>query len=85
MIDIQSNRVLKKKSFKSAIVLLESSKHRLFLSHQMHHIKQWGTAIQITPLQWWPKFPCQQARSSTTVFGIAQWIPNKVNTIDHNS
>ena len=49
MIDIQSNRVLKKKSFKPAIVLSESSKYWLFLSRQMHHIKQWGTAIQITP------------------------------------
>ena len=47
MIDIQSDRILKKKSFKSAIVLSESSKHRLFLSCQMHLIKQWGTAIQI--------------------------------------
>ena len=50
MIDIQSDRVLKKKSFELAMVLSESSKHRLFLSRQMHHIiKQWGTAIQITP------------------------------------
>ena len=55
MIDIQSNSVLKNKSFKSAIVLSESSKHWLFLSRQMLHIKQWETAIQITPLQGWPK------------------------------
>ena len=49
MIDIQSDRVLKKKSFKLAIVLLKSSKYQLFLSRQMHHIiKQWGIAIQIT-------------------------------------
>ena len=40
MIDIQSDKVLKKKSFKSTIVLSESSKRRLFLSRQMHHIKQ---------------------------------------------
>ena len=69
MIDILSDRVLKKKRFQSAIVLSESSIYWLFLSRQMHHIKQWGTAIQITPLRWWPKFPCQQARSSTTVLG----------------
>ena len=34
MIDIQSDRVLKKKSFKLAIVPSESSKHRLLLSRQ---------------------------------------------------
>ena len=72
-------------SFKPAIVLLESSKHQLFLSSQMHHIKQWGTAIQITPLRWWPNFLSQHVRNSTTIFGIAQYIPNMVNTIDHNS
>ena len=85
MIDIQSDSVLKKKSFKSAIVLLEPSKHRLFLSRQMHRIKQWETTIKITPLWWWPNFNCQHARNSTRVFGIAQYIPNKVNIIDHNS
>ena len=36
MIDIHSDSVLKKKSLNC---VLESSKHRLFLSHQMHHIK----------------------------------------------
>ena len=45
MIDIQSDRVLKKKSFKLAIVLLKSAKHQLFLSRQIHHIKEWGTTI----------------------------------------
>ena len=45
MIDIQSNSVLKKKNFKFAIVLSKYSKHPLFLSHQMHRIKQWGTAF----------------------------------------
>ena len=34
MIDIQSDSVLKKKSFKTATVHLGSSKHRLFLSCQ---------------------------------------------------
>ena len=51
----------------------------------MHHIKQWGTAIQIEEFRCLPNFPCQQANSSTTVFGITQWVPNKVNTIDHKS
>ena len=45
MIDIQSNSVLKMKNFKFASVLSEYSKHPLFLSHQMHRIKQWGTAF----------------------------------------
>ena len=49
---IQSVSIVRKKNLRSAIVLSESSKHQLFLSHQMHHIKQWGTAIQITPLRW---------------------------------
>ena len=51
----------------------------------MHHIKQWGTAIQIAAFRCLPNFPCQQSNSSTTIFGITQWIPNKVNTIDHKS
>ena len=49
---IQSVSILKKNNLRWAIVLSKSSKHRLLLSRQMHHIKQWGTAIQITPL-WW--------------------------------
>ena len=44
-VDIQSDNVLKKKSFRFAIVLSKSTKLRLFLSHQMHYIKQWGTAF----------------------------------------
>ena len=43
----QSRRVLRKKSLRSEFNLSKSSKCRLFLSRQMHHIKQWGTAIQI--------------------------------------
>ena len=47
MMDIQSVSILKKKGLRSATVLSKSSKHQLFLSHQMHHIKQRGIAIQI--------------------------------------
>ena len=43
----QSRRFLRKKSLRSETDLSESTKCWLFLSHQMHHIKQWGTAIQI--------------------------------------
>lgn len=39
MIDIQSNSFLKHKCIKSTTVVLETSKHRLFISRQMHHIK----------------------------------------------
>ena len=51
----------------------------------MHHIKQWGTIIQITPFLFCPNLPFQQANSSTTVFSITQWMPNKVNPIHHKS
>ena len=51
----------------------------------MHHIKQRGTAIQIAEFRCLPNFPCQQANGSTTIFGITQWMPNKVNTIDFKS
>ena len=81
----QSRRVLRKKSLRSETDLSKSSKCQLFLSCQMHHIKQWGTAIQMAEFWCLPNFPYQQANSSTTVFGITQWIPIKVNTIDHKS
>ena len=64
----QSRRVLRKKSLRSATDLSKSSKCRLFLSLQMHHIKQWGTAIQIDKFWCLPNFPCQQANRSTTIY-----------------
>ena len=79
----QSRRVLRKKSLRSETNLSKCSK--LLLSCQMHHIKQWGTAIQIAKFRCLPNFSCQQANNSTTIFGITQWMPNKVNTIDHKS
>lgn len=81
---IQS-KCLWKKSFRSHPVLSVSSKLRLFLSCQIDHIKQWGTTFLVKLLWWSPNFPCQQANSSTTVFGIIEWTPNKVNTKVHNS
>ena len=75
----QSRRVLRKKSLRSKIDLSKSSKCRLFLSLQMHHIKQWGTTIQIAKFRCLPNFPFQQANSSTTIFSITQWMPNRVN------
>ena len=81
----QSRRLWRKKSLRSETDLSKSSKCRLFLSCQMHHIKQWGTTIQIAAFRCLPNFPCQQANSSTTVFGIIQWMPNKVDTINHKS
>ena len=43
----QSRRVLRKKSLRSETNLSKSSKCRLFLSLQIHHIKQCCTVIQI--------------------------------------
>ena len=51
----------------------------------MHHIKQQGTTIQIAPFRCRPDFPFQQANNSITIFGIAQWMPNKIKIIDHKS
>ena len=81
----QSRRVLRKKSLRSKTDLSKSSKCRLFLSLQIHHIKQCCTAIQIVEFWCLPNFPCQQANNSPTIFGITQWMPNKVNTIYHKS
>ena len=63
----QSRRVLRKKSLRSETDLSKSSKCWLFISCQMHHIKQWGIAIQIVAFRCLPTFPCQQANSSTSV------------------
>ena len=43
----QSRNVLGKKSLRSETDLSKSSKCQLFLYCQMHHIKQWGLAIQM--------------------------------------
>lgn len=82
--DIKSNKVLEKNNFSSGKFLSKSSNLLLFLSHQIHHIEQWGTTFQTASLWWRPSFPCQQANRSTTVLGITQWIPNKMKTTDHN-
>ena len=81
----QSNKVLKNRSLRLDIECSLSSKHLLFLSFQIHHVKQWGTTIHISPLRWRPNRPCQQARSLTTDIGITQQTPNKPKTISHNS
>ena len=47
----QSIKVLKKNSFKFDMDLSLSSKHRLFLSLQRHHNKQWGTINHICPFR----------------------------------
>ena len=54
----QSNKVLKNRSLMSSKERSLSSKHLLFLFFQMHHNKQWGTTIHISPLRWWPNRPC---------------------------
>ena len=47
----QSIKVLKKNCFKSDMDLSLSSKHRLFLSLQRHHNKQWGIISHIYPFR----------------------------------
>ena len=42
----QSSKVLKKRSLRSGIARSESSKHLLFLSFHIHHIKQEGTLLE---------------------------------------
>ena len=84
-IENQSNKVRKKRSLRLGIERSMSSKHLLFLSFQIHHIKQRGTTFQISPLRWRPKRPCQQAKSPTTNKGMTQLTPNKPKTISHNS
>ena len=46
-----------------------------------------GNCLSKQALEFWclPNFPCQQANNSPTIFGITQWMPNKVNTIYHKS
>ena len=83
-IDIHSNRVRRNKVFKPKIFLSLSSNVRSFLSLQMHHIKQWGIAFQISMFQCQPNPPCQQANKSTTRLGITQWILNKAKITSHN-
>ena len=78
--DIQSNKVLKKNSFRFDKDHSELSNHWSFLSLQRYHIKQWGAAIQMTPFRCWPNLPCQQACKSVTILGIAQRTPNDPNT-----
>ena len=73
----QSNKVQKKKNLRSGIKCSVSSKLLLFLSLQMHHIRQFGIIVQMWPFRWRPNWPCQQTRSSTTDFGITQKFPKR--------
>ena len=36
-------------------------------------------------LRYWLNWSCHEHNNSTTFCGITHWIPNKLNTIDHNS
>ena len=75
-IENRSNKVRKKRSLRLGIERSMSSKHLLFLSFQIHHIKQRGTTFQISLLWWRPKRPCQQAKSPTIDNGMTQLTPN---------
>ena len=69
----------------SRIDCSQSSKHLAFRSHHKHQNKQCGTNLHKPIFQCLPNFPCQEANTSLTLYGITQCIPNKQKTIDHNS
>ena len=87
IVDIQSNRVLKKNNLVSRMFLLMFSTLRAFLSFslQIHHITWWRTAFQMIQFLWFPNHPCQAANRSTTDFCVTYYTLNNPNTIDHNS
>ncbi len=82
---IQSNKVQRSWNFSANTFCSQSSKVRVFLSHQRHHIKQCGMAFQISTCLWRPNLPCQHAYRSITRLGITQLIPNRLKTAAHNS
>ena len=82
---LQIRRVCKNKDLISNKDHPHPSKHPVFLSLQIHHIKQCGTSLQKTVLRCHPNLPCQDSNSWITSCGITQWSPNKQNTKDHSS
>ena len=79
----------KRKKKKKALSNLNLSSHTLqstlhfFL--QIHHIKQWGLAFQISLLWCRSTWHSQQASKSLSILGITHKIPKRVKTIPHNS
>ena len=82
---IHSYKNLKNNNFISGMVLSHPSKLQAFLSRQRHHIKQWGTALQISIFRCRPNCPCQQVNNSRMLFSITHRTPNKSKTIVHDS
>ena len=80
-----SRRVKKKKDLNSRKDRSQPSKLLEFHSHQIHHIKQCGTNLQITILRCRLKLQDQQSNKSTTLCGITQQTPNKQKIILHIS
>ena len=80
-----SYKVWKNSNLRSTIDRSQSSKWRAFLSLQRHHITQCGTIRQTTKFRVSPTRTCQPVQRCSTWHGITQHIPNKPNTIDHNS
>ena len=80
-----SYKVWKNSNLRSTIERSQSSKWRAFLSLQRHHITQCGTIRQTTKFRVSPTWICQLVQNYSTWHGITQHIPNKPNTIDHNS
>lgn len=82
---IHSGSVFIKRAFSSNMFCSLPSNLLVFLSLQIHHIKQWVIAFQISMHWWCSKWCCQQSNKSTTLLGITHWIPKRVKTISHNS
>ena len=80
-----SYKVWKNSNLRSTIDRSQASKWQAFLSLQRHHITQCRTILQTTKFQVSPSWTCQPAQRCSTWLGITQHIPNKPNTIDHNS
>ena len=84
-IENQSNKVRKKRSLRLGIERSMSSKHLLFLSFQIHHIKQSGTTFQYLHYDGDQNDLASKHRAQQIDNGTTQLTPNKPKTISHNS
>ena len=81
----QANKEWRKRDLISRINLFVPSKHLLFLSRQRHHNTQCGIARHRSILRYLPNEPGQDANKFTTLWGITQITPKRLQTIDHSS
>ena len=64
---LQSRWECKKKDLTSSVECSHLSKLLAFLSHQIHHIKQWCTSLQKCMLRCRPNIPCQDKQLNNLV------------------